>query len=461
MTPSISLEQLATKSKFTHKSQPKAYDSYMPENIASHRQPKAPVSPPESDSTASMENKDALLEYIAQQEQIRNDFNKKLAIEELNAISGTAFGDTLKGLAGIREKLKTAPRDQGKEIFPIDMLLIVLLLARITGCNTAQVISQYYSDNYFALQLFLPDLPSSPKHVLSATTISTLMRMFSEREIQELLTLYFAGSPAAASSETSRKTKDSHDSSAVAKSNAFIAMLPNLSVHGTVIMSATHDSSEEVSRAISLHGADFLLPIEQNARNKEFVGHVEAIFNSKQTKDDQDCLVRSYTEKEPDRTDSWVVELLPSSKLDPRINNPYKEVASLVRYTQKSESIVNGTTHSTETTHYYISSLEFSEENATQIMCSILGYWGIDSPLGRLATAKTFNQDDDQAILSKALGINKVAQNVLRSVRNIEAKRKAHKTPMSFTTTQTFLSSRSVAYQLLHLVKYIQRSDLG
>ncbi len=94
-----------------------------------------------------MENKDALLEYIAQQEQIRNDFNKKLAIEELNAISGTAFGDTLKGLAGIREKLKTAPRDQGKEIFPIDMLLIVLLLARITGCNTAQSISQYCKDN--------------------------------------------------------------------------------------------------------------------------------------------------------------------------------------------------------------------------------------------------------------------------------------------------------------------------
>ena len=451
MTPSISLEQLATKSKFTHKSQPKAHDSYMSEHIASHSRPKAPVLLPPSDSTDS----------IARIEQIHNDLKKELAIRELNAISGTNFGDTLKGLVDIREKLKVDPRDQGEVIFPIDTLLIVLLLARITGCNTAKGISQYYSDNYFALQLFLPDMPSSPKHVLSATTISTVRRMFSEREIQDLLALYFAGSPATVSSETSRKTKDSHDSSAVAKSNAFIAMLPNLSVHGTVIMSATHDSSEEVSRAISLHGADFLLPIEQNAINKEFVGHVEAIFNSEQTKDDQDCLVRSYTEKEPDRTDSWVVELLPSSKLDPRINNHHKEVASLVRYTQKSESIVNGTTHSTEATHYYISSLVLSDKNATQIMCSILDCWGIDSPLGRLAAARAFNQDDDQAILSKALGINKVAQNVLRSVRNIEAIRSAHKTPMSFATTQTFLSSRSVAYQLLHLVKYIQRSDLG
>ncbi len=37
MTPSISLEQLATKSKFTHKSQPKAHDSYMSEHIANQK----------------------------------------------------------------------------------------------------------------------------------------------------------------------------------------------------------------------------------------------------------------------------------------------------------------------------------------------------------------------------------------------------------------------------------------
>lgn len=44
---------------------------------------------------------------------------------------------------------------------------------------------------------------------------------------------------------------------------AFLSLLPNLDIHGTVIMSDALNSLEAVSAAILRHGADYLLCIKQ------------------------------------------------------------------------------------------------------------------------------------------------------------------------------------------------------
>lgn len=510
MNSSITLAQLSTKSKFKRKLQPYAYDSYEEEFRQKYGLQQQQSLPPSDNSIPSHDW--SLDDDLDALERNHKDREALVAQMDYETISSSALKSILSCMAHIRDTLKTDPRDQSKVIYPLDMVLIVVLLARLSGKNTAKAIASYYKEHYLELQCLLPDVPS-PRYMLSATTINTLMRMFSEEEIQALLTTYFSAPPAESSEmiqcndqrdrpeglkdtlgfdgqemrgsfvrgEQSRKKKGAHGvtvyncttkaalgCTSVSKKNqeskAFLSMLPNLSIHGSVIMSDALNSSADVSTAIIEHGADFLLPIKQNAGNKELVNHVEAIYNREQAKPNKDWLTKNYVEKGHGRVESWTIELLPSSKLDPRINNQHQHVASIVRYTKKCDFILNGTEiRSTTSTRYYISSLEFSNASVDQILYSVLDYWGVEAHHGVLDNPNVFNQDAIQGcnprFLSNTLGINKIVLNILRSVRAYMAMKKANKTPDSFASIQAMLSSRSVAFLLVLLVRYIRDEE--
>lgn len=108
--------------------------------------------------------------------------------------------------------------------------------------------------------------------------------------------------------------------------------------------------------------------------------------------------------------------------MDPRINCSHEGIRSVVRYTKRSTAITGGEQKgSTENIRYYISSLEFSEDNAHQILWSVLDYRGIEQHHSRLDDPRVFNQDAIQSDSIEYLGnmhcFNKAAYNILSWIR--------------------------------------------
>ena len=169
---------------------------------------------------------------------------------------------------------------------------------------------------------------------------------------------------------------------------------------------------------------------------------------------------RSYIQKEHGRIDQYTVNTLPATLLDNRIKNPHQEVKTLVEYIKESSYIINGkVVKTTKNTRWYISSLEFSDENADQILYCILDYWSLEQHHSRLDDPKVFNQDDTQSCSadysSSLLGINKVSYNILSWIRQKLIKESTKKSYRpSYSMVQDMLAEMTVFEVFEYLAEY-------
>ena len=238
-------------------------------------------------------------------------------------------------------------------------------------------------------------------------------------------------------------------------------MLPNLGVADGIFYADALNTSAKVSNAILKSGGDFLFNIKNNAGNKELLNHITAIFNREYAKGDKsDIVSRQHVEKGHGRIDQTTINILAASKLDKRIKNEHKGVATLVHYIKESTYLINGTvTRTTSNSRYYISSLERTEANADQILYSILDYWSTEQRHRRLDDPHVFNQAPSQSATfdytSNLIGINKVAYNILSWIRQemIRTSKKKSYRP-SYALVQEILAEDTVFDLLIHLSKY-------
>lgn len=438
-------------------------------------------------------------------------FNNKIrsAREFYDAISDTNINLIALCLQDIRSIFKDE-RQENCVIYPIDMVLMVILLAKLSGFNTAKEIASYYKSRYLQLICMLPDLPG-PEHMLSASSINRVMRLFTTDEINKLLFSYFKPHPKLKElileneeqrprpehasrptvgfdgqeitktfvrGETSRRKKAAigvtvYDCSAkkvlayqaVKKKNneadAFLQMLPNLSIQGSIVCADALNTRGDISTELNKRGIDYLFNIKDNAGNKELRGHIEAIFSREYAKGDKsEMKTRSYIQKEHGRIDQYTVNTLPATLLDNRIKNPHQEVKTLVEYIKESSYIINGkVVKTTKNTRWYISSLEFSDENADQILYCILDYWSLEQHHSRLDDPKVFNQDDTQSCSadysSSLLGINKVSYNILSWIRQKLIKESTKKSYRpSYSMVQDMLAEMTVFEVFEYLAEY-------
>ena len=401
-------------------------------------------------------------------------FNNKIrsAREFYDAISDTNINLIALCLQDIRSIFKDE-RQENCVIYPIDMVLMVILLAKLSGFNTAKEIASYYKSRYLQLICMLPDLPG-PEHMLSASSINRVMRLFTTDEINELLFSYFKPHPKL--KELIKKAAIGvtvYDCSAkkvlayqaVKKKNneadAFLQMLPNLSIQGSIVCADALNTRGDISTELNKRGIDYLFNIKDNAGNKELRGHIEAIFSREYAKGDKsEMKTRSYIQKEHGRIDQYTVNTLPATLLDNRIKNPHQEVKTLVEYIKESSYIINGkVVKTTKNTRWYISSLEFSDENADQILYCILDYWSLEQHHSRLDDPKVFNQDDTQSCSadysSSLLGINKVSYNILSWIRQKLIKESTKKSYRpSYSMVQDMLAEMTVFEVFEYLAEY-------
>ena len=427
-----------------------------------------------------------------------------------DALDGTVINAIALCLQAVRNTLTAKRKDAVRIIYPVDVVVMVILFAKLRGNNTCQQIANFYKKHYLELVAVIDGIPG-PSHMLSASAIKRTMRLLSADEINELLIKYFKPNkqilerllesgeqrerPAHAMrptigfdgqevteffcrGEPSPRCKVARGDTAfnctskqvisaktVTKKNneadAFIEMLPNLGVADGIFYADALNTSAKVSNAILKSGGDFLFNIKNNAGNKELLNHITAIFNREYAKGDKsDIVSRQHVEKGHGRIDQTTINILAASKLDKRIKNEHKGVATLVHYIKESTYLINGTvTRTTSNSRYYISSLERTEANADQILYSILDYWSIEQHHSRVDDPNVFNQDATQSCTfdytSNLIGINKVAYNILSWIRQemIRTSKKKSYRP-SYALVQEILAEDTVFDLLIHLSKY-------
>ena len=433
-------------------------------------------------------------------------------LKEAKAIYAALAGEVIAAIScclkDIRDSL-TDKRSEIKIIYPLDVMVTVILSARLCGNLTAAEVVKFYRERNLELQYLIPGMPR-PRYRLSESTVNCVMRMFSPEEINLLLESYFSAvkttlcemikageqreRPELADKETisfdgreivssyrkgeiSRRKKGAVGVSvynstkkivlavkSVLEKNhevpAFLSLLPNLDIRGTIVMSDALNGLSEVSTAILRHGADYLLSIKDNGGNKELRGHIEAIFNRESAKKEKsEAISRYLCEKGHGRIDETKLETLPASFIDARIENPHQGINTIVKYTKTRTYLINGKISKTTTSsRYYVCSLVFSKQNTDRILYSLLDYWAIEQHHSRLDDPRVFNQDATRSCndnyLGNTLGINKIALNILTWIRHQKAVESGKKTPPTYKSIRHMLNTSTLTSVFEYLAAY-------
>lgn len=148
------------------------------------------------------------------------------ATRQFERMCGTKVETILQSFHQMRLELRPDPRDPSKVIYPLNLVMTIVLLARKNGCYSTRDIAQYYKEHYLELQLFLPDIPS-PRHMLSRSTLRITLRLYTKDELQALVGIYLPNDvppepepEPKAETETKPETKVSADAKSDAANEA-------------------------------------------------------------------------------------------------------------------------------------------------------------------------------------------------------------------------------------------------
>lgn len=431
-------------------------------------------------------------EYMADAERREDECGVYVehVLSEAKAIYRILRDDDVTLIHAVLEAINARIKDlssPGREIYPLHIVLMVMFLARCRNLKTSSAIADFYNGYNLILQLLFPGMPS-PSNFISEETIQNVRALVSEKESKRVFKELFGVIhlvTANLAALNNGKHKDGHDSlrktiagdgqemnGALAKDSkssskkdaivvsvydcaastalegnnteeskqeldAFIDMAQTMDLSGMLVMCDDFKSTAVVTDCVTERGGYYLMPLKITDGDKELRSHIEAIFNEQHKK----TIKIKDSFKDNGRTDKLTFEILPAEEyLDPKINNPYKGVKTLVKYTDDSEL-------SYTQTRYYIASIPFEsgKDSLTlrQVRVTILDQWFIESFHDVLFTSK-MEKDSLQECLSDTMSLeasmNRVALNIINAERDRMSIARGKKTPISFNETMRRLS---------------------
>ena len=123
-----------------------------------------------------------------------NKVHFEFKLKEAKAIYDTLSGEVIAAISCCLKDIRDALTDMrcsAKIIYPLDVMVTVILLARLCGNITASEVVKFYREHNLELQYLIPRMPR-PRYRLSESTVNCVMRMFSPEEINLLLGSYFS-----------------------------------------------------------------------------------------------------------------------------------------------------------------------------------------------------------------------------------------------------------------------------
>lgn len=403
-------------------------------------------------------------------------------------------------------------RDEDLCIYSPDVVLLVILLAAISGCTNCRQYADFWFQHNPILQYVIPGMPE-PKHMISAETVRFFMKLIPKDAFEELFRKHFSGVKLLAEDlfqeqdketgeyrrtiggdgqevrasyrqgEASRAKKGAIgvvaydcdnrvvlDYTSVQLKNheieAFTTMLDRMAITDDAIFYAdalnTQDSFIEYLNGKDI---DWFFPVKSNLKTRHEA--LEQAFST--IPDDEKYFKRQETRKSGGRIEEYTYEILPASAatsvspLFERVGSIMKVTKVTARYIKNEKSDVKR--RPSRSVIYYVSSLEFGEKNFDQLIHSLNVRWRYEqhhNTLDVVMLQDTHAMCDEQH-LSTMIGLNKCVYNVVSFARQRMTEqgfdhikhRKTTKTrrPISYQRTFDHLASNPLM-ALNYLLEY-------
>ena len=435
--------------------------------------------------------------------------NAKSAFEKCDAMFQLDSEIALVNELMLKYEQASIPRDKRNKhyvIYPVDVVLMVVMLAKLCGYNNCAEYAQFWFDANPYLQCLVPCMPG-PCHMISRETIATCLKLvpddgyeniFNEMfakvkiELKDLLSPYKKkpedfnfrptiggdGQELRASyrkGETSRRKKGAHaiviydcDNRVVLgftkvdrknhEIDGFMHIMQQISLPEDGIFYADAlNTRKKFIDFLNGRNLDWLFAIKGQKSTKLMYEAIKEHFESGAKSKFKKVLKPNL---EAGRIEERTVEAFPASELGIENDFTAKTVIKVVKHTTYKTNGAEKPKRPTTVTRYYISSLECTKENFEQIIHSILSRWFYESHHN---TIDNVLLQDKQAVcnedhLAAIIGLNKFAFNVLSFARQTLSKEgytlKRHRTqnhrPLSYKLTTDILKTEpALAYRTL------------
>lgn len=371
-------------------------------------------------------------------------------------------------------------RDPDYIVYNPEVVLLVVLWSTLCGNTTCEQHSDFWFNYNPLLQLIIPGMPE-PTNMISAETIRFFLKMIPDDEFSKIFQSYFADSRIKAEEllqnlnpedsnddahvdtiegfrdliggdgqelrasfrrgEHSRKKKGAHrvslynctsrvvsDYVMVQKKNnevqAFMLMLLRTAYPKDAIFYADAiNTKEEFIAFMNERGIDWMLCIKENAGNKAFRNFIKEHFDSL---DVIECFSHQTVDKVGGRIEIKDYEIIPIEKLtlpeEVKVQPGTKMVARVTSTTiehRKDDKKNEIEPETSVSTLFYISSLDYNDENCLQLIHSHNDRWLYESHHNTIDTVLLQDQQHccDENHLASIIGLNSMAYNILSFAR--------------------------------------------
>lgn len=365
-------------------------------------------------------------------------------------------------------------------VYNPEVVLLVVLWSTLCGNTTCEQHSDFWFNYNPLLQLIIPGMPE-PTNMISAETIRFFLKMIPDDEFSSIFKGYFAQSRIEAEKllqnlnpedstdealvdtiegfrpliggdgqelrasfrrgEHSRKKKGAHrvslynctsrvvsDYVMVQKKNnevkAFMMMLLRCCYPLDAIFYADAiNTQEELISFLNERHIDWMLCVKANAGNKQLRNTIKEYF---ETLTVNDCFYHQTTDKTGGRIEVKDYEIFPADKLTLPENISCQPGTKMIARVTSSTTIYrrddkkNGIEPKPSiTTLYYISSLEYNDENCLQFVHSHNDRWLYESHHNTIDTVllQDLQHCCDEKHLASIIGLNSMAYNILSFAR--------------------------------------------
>ena len=371
-------------------------------------------------------------------------------------------------------------RNADYAVYTPEVVLLVVLWSTLCGNTTCKKHADFWFNYTPLLQLIVPGMPE-PTNMISAETIRFFLKMIPDDEFSKIFQSYFADSRIKAEEllqnlnpedsnddahvdtiegfrdliggdgqelrasfrrvEHSRKKKGAHrvslynctsrvvqDYVMVQKKNnevqAFMLMLLRTAYPKDAIFYADAiNTKEEFIAFMNERAIDWMLCIKENAGNKAFRNFIKEHFDSL---DVIECFSHQTVDKVGGRIEVKDYEIIPIEKLtlpeEVKVQPGTKMVARVTSTTiehRKDDKKNEIEPETSVSTLFYISSLDYNDENCLQLILSHNDRWLYESHHNTIDTVLLQDQQHccDENHLASIIGLNSMAYNILSFAR--------------------------------------------
>lgn len=345
------------------------------------------------------------------------------------------------------------PRRQSLVKYPLDLVLLVVVLAGLAGYTSCRQIAEYWRVHRQLLSVWFDNCPEED---ISHDTVRNALKIVGKTDANQFITqftqplveffktriLALDGQAVRAASCAEHKVHSRYVLNLYDTDNELclqqvlieeknneiteaVNIVKSLDLSGAVVTCDAMNTQRKFARLlIEEKHCDYCFAVKKN--HEELLAHVEGWFNTQRGKDEARTFLRE--EDGHGRVEEREIRVLPASLLKEFAQDVLDKWAGLedgcIVMARTKRTFKNGTGQATDEVRYFITSLNFDRHYIAAVMARIIRrHWMIENSLHWVLDV-TFGQDRTQCrnadFLAGKTALNKVIFNLMSKAQTVE-----------------------------------------